>query len=182
MREPVTKIDLNWKGRSWFFAVSGCGFLVAGILLGRFLFPIEIAKPFIVEKEKCVEVPVDRIVEKKVPVEIVKYVDRVVEKRVEVPVEVIRYVERPNDGSREVQLKDMTPTGLRAERPSKALDDQGSPWGRLRVGQTRGQVRSILGQPSRMEGTDWEYWYYGQDNSRPKVVFLEGKVWSWMAP
>lgn len=148
----------------------------------RAFSPIEGSKPFIVEKEKRVEVPVDRIVEKKVPVEVVKYVDRVVEKRVEVPVEVIRYVNRPNDGSREVQLEDVTLSGFRAERPSKAFHDQGSPRGRLRVGQTRVQVKNILGEPSRTEGSDWEYWYYGEDSSRPKVVFLEGKVWSWMAP
>jgi hypothetical protein len=48
---------------------------------------LEIPRPFIVEKEKRVEVPFERIVEKRVPFEVIKYVDRIVEKRVEVPVE-----------------------------------------------------------------------------------------------
>lgn len=178
MREASTSIPVFSK---WQLCLAA-GILVVGILLGRALFPIEVPKPFLVEKEKRVEVPVDRIVEKKVPVEVVKYVDRVVEKRVEVPVEVIRYVNRPYDGGRDGRLEDLTPSGVRFERSTKILYDQGSPWGRLRVGQTRAQVRSILGEPSRTEGSDWEYWYYGQDSSRPKVVFLEGKVWNWMAP
>ena len=64
--------------------------LLAGIVLGRAFFPLEVSKPFILEEEKRVEVPVERIVEKRVevPVEVIKYLDRMV------PVEKIVYPDR----------------------------------------------------------------------------------------
>ena len=55
--------------------------MIAGVVIGRAFFPLEVPKPFIIEKR--VDVPVDRIVEKRVEVP----VDRIVEKRVEVPVD-----------------------------------------------------------------------------------------------
>lgn len=41
--------------------------LIRGVLIGRALFPLEITKTFVLEKEKRVEVPVDRVVEKLMP-------------------------------------------------------------------------------------------------------------------
>ena len=57
-----------YRSRLWLGGLFGLGCLVAGVVIGRAFFPLEVPKPFIVEKEKRVEVPF----------EVVKYVDRTV--------------------------------------------------------------------------------------------------------
>ena len=87
MHEPLDQNRMSktqWKAPHY---GAGAGILMLGLIAGRAFFPLEIPRPFIVEKEKRVEVPFERIVEKRVPFEVIKYVDRIVEKRVEVPVE-----------------------------------------------------------------------------------------------
>jgi hypothetical protein len=51
---------------------AGAGILILGLIAGRAFFPLEIPRPFVVEKEKRVEVPVERIV----------YRDRIIERAV----------------------------------------------------------------------------------------------------
>jgi len=138
----------------------GAGLLVVGLLAGRAFFPLEIPKPFIVEKEKRVEVPVEKLVEKRVPYEVITYVDRVVENRVEVPVDRIIYRDRIVDSS-----VPATPAGLSA-------------WRQLSKGISREQVRSVLGQPSRISGGVLETWDYGTGY----VSFSEGGVYGWYGP
>jgi hypothetical protein len=54
--------------KPWFIILVGSVCLLVGVSIGRAFFPLEVPKPFIVEKEKRVEVPF----------EVVKYVDRTV--------------------------------------------------------------------------------------------------------
>lgn len=150
----------------------GAGLLVVGLLAGRAFFPLEIPKPFIVEKEKRVEVPVERLIEQKVPYEVIKYVDRVVEKRVEVPVERIveNRVEVPVD---RIVYRDRI-----VERSVPAAPAGLSAWRQLSKGISREEVRSVLGQPSRISGGVLEIWYYGTGY----VSFDERGVYSWYEP
>ena len=115
--------------RSWTMAVTGVGLFFGGLLVGRMLFPMEIAKPFIVERR--VEVPVEKLVEK------IVYVERVVEKKVfGVPPEVEK-------------------------------------WRQLSKGMSRAQVRSILGEPRRVEAISgyFEKWGYDRDPMTAYVTF-----------
>jgi hypothetical protein len=92
MREIAEAKPTQSVGVGRFLGVA----LVAGVLgvfAGANLFPV--VEINVVEKR--VEVPVEKLVEKRVPYEVIKYVDRIVEKpvvmekRVEVPVEKIVY-------------------------------------------------------------------------------------------
>ncbi len=78
----------NWSAPHYGMCAS---LLVVGMIAGRAFFPLEVPKAFIVEKEKRIEVPIERIVIQKEPFEVIKYIDRIVEKQVEVPVEKILY-------------------------------------------------------------------------------------------
>lgn len=51
-------------------------------------------------------------------------------------------------------------------------------WRRLKTGLTESQVRSILGEPLRIEGGTFAYWYY----SGGSVTFYRGNVDSWNEP
>lgn len=107
--------------------------LALGVIGGAKLFPTIREVPVDRIIEKRVEVPVDRIVERRVEVPI----DRVVEKRIEVPVEktVIRYV---SDRTKEIDGK-----------PLYILsDDRLKLWMQVRPGMTRQQVIAILGPPT----------------------------------
>lgn len=59
--QPTTSARSSW-GRQ--HLVAGAVVFIVGLLAGRAFFPLEIPKPFVVEKEKGVEVPVESIVEK----------------------------------------------------------------------------------------------------------------------
>jgi len=145
--------------------------LIAGVVMGRAFFPLEIPKPFVVEKviEKRVEVPVERIVEKRVEVP----VDRVVEKRVEVPTEVIKYVDR------------MVPVEkiVYRDRETSVVPSGKGAWRQLEIGMSMTSVRGILGEPSKV-GAIGTYvtWYYGANSLGGSVNFTGGKVSAWSEP
>lgn len=149
----------------------GAGLLVFGLLAGRAFFPLEVPRPFIVEKEERVEVPVERIVEKRVPFEVVKYVDRIVEKRVEIPVEkvvekrvevpVVKVVEKMV----EVPVDRIVYRDRIVEKPVRLVPAGLSSWRQISKGLSRDQVRSILGEPRKIEGGTIELWFYGQSDS-----------------
>jgi hypothetical protein len=157
----------------------GAGLLVVGLLAGRAFFPLEIPKPFIVEKEMRVEVPVERIIEQKVPYEVIKYVDRVVEKRVEVPVEkvVTMRVEVPVE---RIVYRDRI-----VEKPVRSVPAGLSSWRQITKGLSREEVRSILGEPLKIEGGAIERWYYGSTFSSyapARVDFMFSGVYGWSEP
>ncbi len=147
-----------------FFAAAA--FVVLGMIAGRAFFPVEVPKPFIVEKVKLVEVPVERVIEKPVPFEVIKYVDRVVEMRVEVPVEKIVY-------------RDI-PSGVQGSRTSVQL----AAWRSLSHGQSKSQVIAALGHPVRIRtcnGT-YEEWYYTGQIASTTVTFFNDGVYAWSEP
>jgi hypothetical protein len=117
LKEEEAHPKTQWK---WPHFLSGFVLLICGALIGRAVFPIEITKTLVVEKEKRVEVPV----------ELIKYVDR----RVEVPVDrvtdrvVTRYVggTRPTTGNY---------TGHYEQ------------WNLVNKGMSQRQVFDILGKP-----------------------------------
>ncbi len=154
---------------------AGAGILVLGLIAGRAFFPLEIPKAFIVEKEKRIEVPVERIVEKRVEVP----VEKVVEKRVEVPVVKIveKIVEVPVD---RIVYRDRI-----VEKPVRSVPAGLSSWRQITKGLSRDQVRSVLGEPRKIQGGDFEYWYYGSGSylgAPSSVTFYESKVDSWCEP
>ena len=166
----------------------GAGLLFVGLLAGRAFFPLEIPKPFVVEKERRVEVPVDRIVEKQVPFEVVKYVDRVVEKRVEVPVEKIveKRVEVPVEKIVEktvmVPVEKIVYRDRVVDKSVPSVPPERSSWRQLSKGLSREQVRSLLGEPSRISGGDVEFWYYNQNFSSGSLMFIRSHLDSWREP
>jgi len=154
------------------FLFAGLLWLAVGVLAGRYLFPevkIEVVEHR-VEVEKRVEVPVERIVE--------RVVIKEVEKRIEVPVEkiVIREVQVPAPMTRHPENKDVT-------KPASA-------WDSLKVGMTKSEVVSLLGEPYRvLDKDDVLYWYYSEKQSdfliiRFKVAGLFGfdRVEHWIGP
>ena len=154
------------------FLFAGILWLVVGVLAGRYLFPevkVEVLERR-VEVEKRVEVPVDRIVE--------RVVIKEVEKRVEVPVEkiVIREVQVPAPVARHPESNDVT-------KPASA-------WDSLKVGMTKSEVVSLLGEPYSVLDKDAVlYWYYSERQSdfliiRFKVAGLFGfdRVEHWIGP
>jgi len=168
----------------------GAGLLVVGLLAGRAFFPLEIPRPFIVEKEMRVEVPVERIIEQKVPYEVIKYVDRVVEKRVEVPVE--RIVEKRIEIPVEKRVEVPVDRIVFRERPAPAkvatFSRGQNQWRDLYVGMSRSEVRRVLGSPRESEGDGVsiiESWYYGGDTtfgSSASVRFGSAGVIGWDPP
>lgn len=127
--------------------------LIVGVVIGRAFFPLEIPKPFVVEKviEKRLEVPVERIVEKRVEVP----VDRVVEKRIEVPVQVVKFVDKP-------------------------VFDAKLAWRSLATGMSPTSVRELLGWPKDTRGEGFVIqWDYGDSRY---VIFVDGKLYNWSEP
>ena len=167
---------------------AGVAVLCVGLLAGRAFFPLQIPTPFVVEKEKRVEVPVDRIVEKKVPVEVVKYVDRIVEKRVEVPVEkfVEKRVEVPVEKIVEktvmVPIEKIVYVDRVVEKSVPSVPPGLSSWRQLSKGLSRDEVRTILGEPSRISGGDVEFWDYNQNYSSGRLTFFRSRLYSWSEP
>ena len=137
-----------------------CGF-ASGCLVAYVLLP---------PKKRIVNVPV-RV---EVPVEVVKYVDRVVEKRIEVPVqvkvpvEVVKYVDRVVEGRVEVPVKKVVnyETEIRTKAPSIAN------WRRLSNGMSMEQVRNLLGEPTHVSSSFSSVaWVYGKFPHSGSVYF-----------
>lgn len=176
----ITKTDKKWYQSSPFLVF--CGF-ASGCLVAYVLLP---PKQRIVDVPVRVEVPVevvkyvDRVVEKrvevpvqvKVPVEVVKYVDRVVEKRVEVPVVVERRVEIPVEKIvyRNAQISSV-PQGI-------------SSWRRLSNGMSMDQVRNLMGEPWKVTNYGiFTIWDYGKFPNSGTVDFDKyGRVSGWSEP
>lgn len=158
----------QWKATHY---GAGAGILVLGLIAGRAFFPLEIPRPFVVEKEKRVEVPVEHIVEKRVPFEVIKYVDRIVEKRVEVPFEKVVEkrvevpVERIVEKRVEIPVERIVFRDRIVERAISSSPAGLSAWRRITNGLSRDQVREILGEPRKIEGGTIELWFYGQSYS-----------------
>ena len=112
--------------------------LMLGVIGGAKLFPTIREVPVDRIVVRRVEVPVDRIVEKRIEVPVDRVVEKIVEKRVEVPSDkaVIKYV---SDRTKEVNGK---PSYVISEERIKL-------WGQIKIGMTRQQVVGILGHPDR---------------------------------
>ena len=115
---------------------------------------------------------VDKRVE--VPVEVVKYVDRVVEKRIEVPVDrvvekiVEKRIEVPSDKAFIKYVSDRTQ--LIGDKPSYILSEERLKlWMQVKVGMNRQQVISILGPPDHAP----------YSNGASGVLFTWGKGGVW---
>ena len=110
----------------------GAALLVVGLLAGRTFFPLEIPKPFIVEKRV------------EVPVEVVRYVERVATAPVEEVVE-----------AKAGSLVDgaLFPSGF---SHSKLLDSKHNS---LRPGMRKVQVFGLVGQPYLDDGGGSLYYY-----------------------
>lgn len=162
-----------WKASHY---VVGLCLLIAGFLLGRVFFPGQISKPIIVEREKRVEIPVERIVEKQVPFEVIKLTDRVVEKRVEVPVEriVVKRVEVPVE---RIVYRDIV-VGAGGVRANVDL----AAWRTLSKGQSKSQVIAALGHPVRIRNGSYEEWYYSDRFAYGSVTFFNDSLYSWNEP
>lgn len=113
---------------------------ITGVILGSVLFPSIREIPVVRIVEKRVEVPVDRvvekIVEKRVEVPVDRVVEKIVEKRIEVPGNkaVLKYI---SDRTLEVNGK-----------PSYVIsEDRLKLWQQIKTGMTRQQVVDILGPP-----------------------------------
>ena len=152
--------------------------LVMGFAIGQ--LNQDSSEPLVVEKVKTIEVPVEKIVEKRVPFEVVKYVDRVVEKVVEkvVEVPVVKRVEVPVE--RIVYRDKVEPARTEAPKASRG------PWSRLRKAQTMDAVEALLGKPVRStEFGSVVVWNYGKSytyQSPGTVVFNDGLVYTWVNP
>jgi len=191
MHEPLEQNRMSktqWKAPHY---GAGAGILVLGLIAGRAFFPLEIPKPFIVEKEKRIEIPVERIVIQKEPYEVIKYVDRVIEKRIEVPVE--KVVERRVDVPMEkivekrveVPVDRIVYRDRIVEKPVPSVPAGLSSWRQITKGLSREEVRSILGEPLKIEGGAIERWYYGSTFSSyapARVDFMFSGVYGWSEP
>jgi hypothetical protein len=191
MHEPLEENRMSktqWKAPHY---GAGAGLLVVGLLAGRAFFPLEIPKPFIVEKEMRVEVPVERIIEQKVPYEVIKYVDRVVEKRVEVPVEKVVTmrvevpIEKIVEKRVEVPVDRIVYRDRIVDKSFSSVPAGLSAWRRITKSLSRDQVRAILGEPRKIEGGTIEIWFYGSSylfGASSSVNFGYDGVIGWYEP
>jgi hypothetical protein len=155
MREPSPD-NLIKAGRGrWWPVLLGAGLFGLGLFCGRLLFPLEVTKPVLVERR--VEVPVDRLVTRTVQVP--------VDRRVEVPVEVVKFVEKPIE---KIVYQDRV-----VEKTVFGVPPDIARWRQLSKGMSREQVRSILGEPRRVEAISayFEKWGYAQDSATAYVTF-----------
>lgn len=53
-------------------------------------------------------------------------------------------------------------------------------WRQLRVGMSYDEVRTLLGEPEKIEGGNVAFWYW--DNRRASVGFISEKLYSWSEP
>jgi hypothetical protein len=147
MREIIEEKIVPSKAYGQFMVVALIS-AAAGGLVGALLFPA-VETRFV---EKRVEVPV----------EVVKYVDRVVErvveKRVEVPIEVIKYVDRVVE--KVVEKRVEVPVEKIVHRPAaedRELLDAGHL--SLRVGMRKPEVFGLIGRPYYDDGNGDLHYY-----------------------
>ena len=148
--------------------------LMLGVIGGAKLFPTIREVPVDRIVVKRVEVPVDRIVEKRIEVPVDRVVEKIVEKRIEVPVEktVIKYV---SDRTKEIDGK---PSYVISEERIKL-------WGQIKIGMTRQQVVGILGHPDRQPDVfpnGWVSFSWGQGHVRFNQISEGGLVLSISPP
>lgn len=156
------------------FLATGLVWLVIGGFAGRYLYPETVEKEVIrtVEKvvTKRVEVPVDRIVYRDVIKE--------VEKIVEVPVE-------------KVVIKEISvPVPMKAAKEKPTPEAEPSPWDFIRNGMTKSDVAALLGNPaSTREEAEKILWFYEERGQG--VIFVRfhrgglfgaDKVDQWLGP
>jgi hypothetical protein len=149
------------------------GALLLGGGIGAALFPeVQVQRVEVpVEVIKYVDrvVPVDKVVE--------KVVEKIVEKRVEVPVEVIKYVERP------APVPAATNNRVDAPAASFSKPAAASPADRLdaghqllRVGMDKAGVVALIGQPYFDDG-DGGWFYYSVDSRmNVNLKFVAGQL------
>lgn len=132
------------------YALISTAFFVAG----RFSAS-ESGRRYVIERP--VEVPVEKLV--------VKTVEVPVERRVEVPVEVLKVVEKPVE---KIVFQDRI-----VEKTVFGVPPDVARWRQLSKGMSREQVRSILGEPRRVEAISgyFEKWDYAQDSATAYVTF-----------
>jgi hypothetical protein len=147
----MVEIEETEQANKWGVGRRSLALLVA-VALGGFLGAIFFPTVETRSVEKRVEVPVevikyvDRVVEKRVEVPVDRVVEKVVEKRVAVPSDkaVIKYV---SDRTKDVDGK-----------PSYVInEDRLNLWLQIKVGMTRKQVVSILGPPDHAPNTNSPY-------------------------
>jgi hypothetical protein len=156
------------------FLATGLVWLVIGGFAGRYLYPETVEKEVIrtVEKvvTKRVEVPVDRIVYRDVIKE--------VEKIVEVPVE-------------KVVIKEISvPVPMKAAKEKPSPEAEQSPWDFIRNGMTKSDVAALVGNPaSTREEAEKILWFYEERGKG--VIFVRfhrgglfgaDKVDQWLGP
>lgn len=67
------------------------------------------------------------------------------------------------------------------QRPANAAEGWKalSNWRQLKTGMSRDDVRGLLGEPTRIEGGDFESWYYANSGS---ILLFRGKLDRWQEP
>src|SRR5258708_17619416 len=62
--------------------------------------------------------------------------------------------------------------------PSAVLPPETQRWRSLSKSMSRAQVKQLLGEPLRIEGGPFEYWYYSKNGSSgPHVRFYQNRVY-----
>jgi hypothetical protein len=93
-----------------------------------------------------------------------------VEKRVEVPVEVIKYVDRMVPVEK-IVYRDRSPSLSAPQVPSARRD--------ITRGMSEREIRGLIGEPRRIEPGEPSYWYYGDDYFLRVVQFIDDRVDWW---
>lgn len=75
-------------------------------------------------------------------------------------------------------LLNATPTGTPAS-PAAADSRDIANWRRLRENMSMDDVRSLLGEPERIEGGSVAFWYYPRNG---EVAFVSGRLTRWSEP
>ena len=56
-------------------------------------------------------------------------------------------------------------------------------WRQLRIGMSMNQVKSLLGEPRKIDGgSSFTYWYYSKVSWHSRVIFYDGRVDRWTEP
>jgi len=67
--------------------------------------------------------------------------------------------------------------------PTSKANASSHPWRQLKRGQSRQKVRVLLGEPYKIQGGAFEYWYYSSSSTLgPYVMFYNDVVNAWHEP